>query len=120
MIRDCFIDRKFGPTRHTANEAGFNLPEHLMRSPAVAREIEPFDSAFSFAHKVIWQRLIVLDPMTKHIRTTEEDDLIRSSLNCSRDFSKTAAIESVGDVVDQLTAERFFKCNRRIWHWLRT
>src|ERR1700675_3354973 len=103
MIRNRFIDRKLGPTRHTANEAGFNLPKHLMRSPAVAREIKPFESALCFAHKVIWQRLIVLDPMTKHIGTTEEDDLIRPSLNCCRDFSKTAAIESVGDVVDQLT-----------------
>src|ERR1700691_5233135 len=103
MIRDCFIYRQFGSGYHAANEAGLNLPKHLMWSPAVAREIEPLEGASCCSHKVIGQRLIVLDPMTKHKGTTEEHYFMRSSLNCCGDFPKTTAIESVRDLVDQPT-----------------
>jgi hypothetical protein len=104
VIRDCFIYRQLGGASRSADEAGFNLPEHLMRPPAVTREIKPLEGAFGFPQKIIGKCLIIFDSMTKHKGTTEERYSIRSSLNCGRDLSKTAAIESVGDVVDSPTA----------------
>src|ERR1700691_965649 len=103
MIRDCFVNRQLGSACHTANEAGLNLPEHLMRSPAVAREIEPLEGAPCFSHKVIGERLIVLHPMTKHKGATKEHYPVRSSLNRCRAFSKAATTEYICDLVDRPT-----------------
>src|SRR5277367_1258750 len=95
---------ELGGACHAAHEAGFNLPKHLMRPPAITGEIEALEGASCCSYKVIGQRLIVFDPMTKHKRTTEEHYSMRSSLNCCGDFSKTVVTESVRDLINKPAA----------------